>query len=86
MNKEIESLLKNKIWELVDYPPGKKPFGCRWIFTVKYKAYCTIERFKARLLAKGYTQTYEIDYTETFAPVAKINTIQILLSLSMNLD
>ena len=55
MNEEMKSLQKNETWELVDRPPGKKPIGCRWVYTVKHKADGTIEHFKERLVAKGYT-------------------------------
>ena len=84
--EEMLALEKKGTWDVVKKPKGKVPVGCKWVFTVKYNSNGTIDRYKAKLVAKGFTQTYGIDYQETSALVAKLNTIRILLSLAANLD
>ena len=86
MQEELGALEKNKTWEIVSLPPGKKAVGCKWVFTIKQTPEGKIDRYKARLVAKGYSQTYGIDYDETFAPVAKMSTIRMLISLPVNKD
>lgn len=78
-------LYENGTWDVVELLRGKRTVGCKWIFTVKYKAGGSVGRHKARLAAKGFIQTYDIDYMEIFAPVAKLNTIRVL-SLPANLN
>lgn len=76
----------NETLDVMDLLRGKRLVGCKWFFTSKYKADRSIERHKVRLVEKGYIQTHGINYTEIFAPVVKLNTILVLLSLPTNLD
>lgn len=84
MEEEMKVLEGNKTWKLVDLPKGKKLMSCKWVFAVKYKSDGIIERYKAGLVAKGYTQTFGVDYQETFALMAKMNSVKVLISLKTN--
>jgi transposase InsO family protein len=86
MEEEMHALELNHTWDLIPNPAGTSIVGCRWVFTVKQNPDGTVDRLKARLVAKGFTQTYGLDYTETFSPVAKLNSIRIIISLAANLD
>jgi hypothetical protein len=66
---------------LVDLPRGKSVIGCKWVYKIKTKSDGTVERYKARLVVKGYVQEYVIDYKETFAPVARITSVCSLLAI-----
>lgn len=82
MDQEIEAINKNGTWELTELPPGAKKIGVKWVFKTKLNEKGEVEKCKARLVAKGYTQQAGIDYTEIFAPVARWDTIRLILSLA----
>uniref|UniRef100_A0A251UJX2 Putative ribonuclease H-like domain-containing protein n=1 Tax=Helianthus annuus TaxID=4232 RepID=A0A251UJX2_HELAN len=81
MDREIQSILKNGTWDIVDPPKGQKPIGVKWIYKTKYDEHGNVSKHKARLVAKGYNQKYGIDYQDVFAHVIRFDTIRLVLAL-----
>ena len=86
MKDEFQSLLDNGMWELVDLPPSRTTVKNRWVYITKWDTKGDITRYKVRLVAKGFTQTARLDYEETFAPIARLNSLRLLLAMATIFD
>ncbi len=80
---EYESLLENETLDLVELPKDRKAIGSRWVFKVKHQRDGWMERYKCRLVAKGYSQKYRADFDDIFSPVVRFSSIRTLLSFAV---
>ena len=82
MDKELEAIIKNDTWELVNPPKDHKSIGVEWIYKTKLNEKGEVDRYKARLVVKGYKQKYGIDYQEVFAPVIRLEIVRLVLAIA----
>nr|KYP44456.1 Retrovirus-related Pol polyprotein from transposon TNT 1-94 [Cajanus cajan] len=82
MDAEINSIVKNGIWELTDLPAGAKKIGVKWIYKTKLNEIGQVDKYKARLVAKGYSQEQGVDYIEVFAPVSKMDIVRMIIAIA----
>ncbi|KAK9112139.1 hypothetical protein Scep_019658 [Stephania cephalantha] len=83
MIEELCALEKTHTWDLVDLPTGKTPIGCKWVYKNKTHSDGSVERHKARMVAKGYTHEYDINYEDSLAPVAWLTSVRSLLVVAV---
>ena len=86
MEDELRSMSTNKVCDLVEIPDGVKLVGCKWVYKTKRDSKGKVERFNARLVAKGFTQKKGIDYNETFSPVSTKDSFRVGMSLVAHFD
>ena len=80
MDVEMEVIKRNNTWELVELPKGAKKVGVKWVYKTKLNENREVDKYKARLVVKGYAQEYGVDYTEVFTPVACMETVKLVLA------
>ena len=86
MEDEIKSMNANKVWNLEIIPKGVNTVGCKWVYKTKLNSQGNIEKYKVRLVAKGYMQREGIDYNETFSPVSCKVSFRIIMALVAHYD
>ena len=79
----MDALHKTGTWDLVDLSSRKYAIGRKWVYKIKTQLDGTVDRYKARLIARGFTLEYVIDYEETFSPVARLSSVMTLISISV---
>ena len=82
MIEEYQSIMKNKVWEIVPRPKNKDVVSSRWLFKIKHATDVSIDKYKARFVASGFSQKEGIDYEETFTPVARYTSIRTIIALA----
>ena len=83
MANELDAVHNTYTWDMTTLSPGKSAVGCKWVYKIKTWANGSVERYKARLVARGFTQEYGVDCEETFAPIARLTSIQSLLVVAV---
>ena len=86
MEDEMKSMASNGVWDLVELPDGGKPIGCKWVFKTKRYSNDQVERYKARFVAKGFSQKEEIDYIETFSSISMKDSFRIIMVIVAHYD
>ena len=83
--EDYNSIMKNDVWEVVHRPEGKSMVTSRWLYKLKHVADGSIEKYKARFMARGFSQVEGVDYDETFAPVARYTSIRVVISIAVEM-
>ena len=78
----MDALYKTGTWDLVNLPFGKSVISCKWVYKIKTQSDGIVDYYKARLVARGFTKEYGIDYEETFALVARLSSVRTLIVVS----
>jgi hypothetical protein len=82
MLEEMAAIERNKTWRLTNLPPGHRPIGLTWVYKLKKDAQGNVIKHKARLVAKGYVQKQGVDFDDVFAPLARLESVRVLLAMA----